>query len=483
LNWLELNVDKAAIVWCIAVVAVAIGLTLSGSVTGSEISKSITVVQENKETSSDEIKEITEKAFIYAYPMIENYKTMYNAAVDETSELYIAPFNQLHHNENLSTPKDTWVTTPNSDTLYSRAWLDLRTEPVIITIPEIEQDRYFTFQLIDFYSHNFGYIGTRTTGNDGGTFLIVGPSWDGKIPNDVDGVYPAETEYVTILARTQVKNQDDVSNALEIMKNYELKTISEYLGKPKPQSIDKVSFIPWNEEKAYGSEFVNYLNLILTWSEIHPSEKQMFEDFSKIGINVGRQIEFDNSKGRIIDEATLSAMQKIQDGIFVLGTFENGWLVLDGFGDREFHGTDYLRRSVAAMYGLYGNTLEEALYPAGLVDSEKILLDGSKSNYQIKFLEEPPVGAFWSVTMYHQESRLLVENPIDRWLINSVSSISKNEDGSFVIFVQHESPPEDKRNNWLPAPDGPIYMILRLYVPSEKIIYGDWEMPLIEKVK
>ena len=102
--------------------------------------------------------------------MLENYKTMYGAAVDETSELYIAPFNQLYHNEKLSTPDDTWVTTPNSDTLYSRAWLDLRAEPIIITIPKIEPDRYYTFQLIDFYSNNFGYVGTRTNGNDGGIF-------------------------------------------------------------------------------------------------------------------------------------------------------------------------------------------------------------------------------------------------------------------------------------------------------------------------
>ena len=449
----------------------------------SEISNNLIPKHGIDGISPQELRTITERAFIYAYPMLENYKIMYNAAVDESSELYVATFNQLHHNEKLSTPQDTWVTTPNSDTIYTRAWLDLRTEPVVLTIPKIDQDRYFTFQLIDFYSHNFGYIGTRITGNDGGDFLIAGPNWDGKIPEGITGTRQAETDYVSILARTQVKSHDDVSNTLEIMKKYELKSLSEYIGKQKPDNPPQTSFIPWDSEKAYGSEFINYLNLILTWSEIHPSEKQMFSEFSKIGINAGKNIEFNQSEKMIINEATLSAMQKIQEGIFVLGQFENGWLVLDAFGDREFHGANYLNRSVAALYGLYGNTLEEALYPAALVDAEKNILDGSKSNYHIKFSEEPPVDAFWSLTMYHEENRLLVENPIDRWLINSASEINKNEDGSFVIYVQHDPPPEDKLSNWLPAPDGPIYMILRLYLPDQTIIDGTWEPPVIEKIK
>jgi len=458
------------------IVAIIVGVVISLDTT-----QSAEVIIE-PEISSDEIKQITEKAFIYAYPMLENYKTMYNAAVDESSELYAAPFNVIHHNEGLSTPDDTWVTTPNSDTIYSRAWLDLRAEPVILTIPGIEEDRYYTFQLTDFHTNNFGYLGTRTTGNDGGIFMIAGPSWNGDLPDDVEIAHQAETDFVLILGRTQVKTQDDVQNALDIMEQYDLKTLSEHLGKAQPDAVPEIDFIPWDAQKAYSSEFVNYVNLILTWSTIHPSEKQLYDEFSKIDISTGKIIEFDESQKMIMDEATSSGLETITKNILEQ-KFGNGWFIPEFFGDREFHGTNFLNRSTGALYGLYGNNIEEALYIGGLIDKDQNILDGSKSNYVIKFTEEPPVRAFWSVTMYDQENRLLVENQIDRYLINSISDLQKNEDGSFVIYVQHDSPSEDKQNNWLPAPDGPIYMVYRMYLGDETIINRTFDPPVIEKVE
>jgi len=448
----------------------------------SEISNEVKSLHGIDDISSQDLRTITEKAFIYAYPMIENYKTMYKVAVDKSSELYAAPFNMIHHNEGLSTPDDSWVTTPNSDTIYSRAWLDLRAEPVILTIPEIEQDRYYTFQLTDFHTNNFGYLGTRTTGNDGGVFMIAGPNWNGKVPDDVEQTHQSETDFVIILGRTQVKHQYDVQNALDIMKKYDLKTLSEYLGERQPETTPVIDFIPWDAQKAYSSEFVNYLNLILTWSNIHHSEKQLYEEFAKIGIIPGKTVEFDESQKIIMDKSTGLAFDTVRKNILEQ-KFENGWFVPQFFGDREFHGTNFLNRSTGALYGLYGNTIEEALYIGGLVDAEKNILDGSKSNYIIKFSEEPPVGAFWSVTMYHQENRLLVENSIDRWIVNSLTGLEKNEDGSFVIYVQYEPPSEDKQSNWLPAPDGAIYMVHRLYLPDQTIIDGTWEPPVIEKVE
>ena len=162
--------------------------------------------------------------------------------------------------------------------------------------------------------------------------------------------------------------------------------------------------------------------------------------------------------------------------------FGNGWFIPQFFGDREFHGTNFLNRSTGAPYGLYGNNIEEALYIGGLVDKDQNILDGSKSNYIIKFTEEPQVDAFWSVTMYDQENRLLVENPIGRYLINSISDLQKNEDGSFVIHVQPDPPSEDKQSSWLPAPDGPIYMVYRMYLGDDTIIDRTFDPPIIEKI-
>jgi len=438
-----------------------------------------------KDIKLQEFKEIAEQAFIYSYPLLENYKTMYTST-DESSEFFVAPFNEFNHSEKLATPDDKWVVSPNSDTLYSRAWLDLRAEPIVLTIPPIEENRYYTFQLVDFFTHNFGYIGTRETGNDGGVFLIAGPNWEGGKHKNIRQIFYSETDIVAIAARTQVLNNNDVSNTLSIMEQYDLKLLGEFLGEPQLYKAPKINFIPWDAEKAYSSEFVNYLNLILRWSPIHSTELQLFDEFSKIDIKRAKVVDFASMEPVLkmnMDNGVDFALEKINNNIFEAGEFVNGWITLDVFGNRAFHGTNYLNRATGAMFGLYGNSIDEAFYPYGTSDMNKDLLDANKSNYVIEFNEEPPVDAFWSVTMYYEQTKFLVENPIDRWVINSLTDLEKNDDGSFTIYVQHDTPLADKQNNWLPAPDGQFYMLLRLYLPDETIIDGTWELPTIKKVQ
>jgi hypothetical protein len=327
---------------------------------GTVINKDATIpsiVTTTDKLTSDEAKSIAEKAFIYAYPMLENYHTMYNSAVDKSSSLYAAPFNEIHNNKGLATPADKWVVTPNSDTIYSRVWLDLRAEPVILTVPPMEKDRYYTWQLVDFYTNNFNYIGTRTEGNNGGTYLIAGPTWDGKTLAGIDGTFQSSTDFVYALARTEVLSDKDVKNVLAIMDKYKLQTQSEFLGMPAPAAASSIDFIPWDKDKGYGSDFVNYFNLMLTWSKVPASEKQLYDDFAKIGIKEGATVDWSTVDPAIksaIGEGAKSGFDKIKGNLANLGVFQNGWILEDAFGDADWRAKNYLLQATGDMIGLYG---------------------------------------------------------------------------------------------------------------------------------
>ena len=171
----------------------------------------------------------------------------------------------------------------------------------------------------------------------------------------------------------------------------------------------------------------------------------------------------------------------------------NGWGISSYFGDRAFYNGDWLKRAAGAQAGIYGNESVEAAYPIAKTLADGSPLDGSKSNYTITFPADgfPPVNAFWSVTMYDGKTQLLIKNPINRYLINSpmLPELKKNADGSLTLYIQKDSPGAEKESNWLPAPDGPIYLAMRLYWPRKEsptilpIGKGDWKPPVIVEVK
>jgi hypothetical protein len=165
----------------------------------------------------------------------------------------------------------------------------------------------------------------------------------------------------------------------------------------------------------------------------------------------------------------------------------NGWRIAAAFGDRAFYDGDYALRAAAALAGIYGNDADEALYPLAVADNNGDRLDGKKHKYTITFPAGglPPVNAFWSVTMYDGKTQLLIENPIKRYLINSpmLPDLKKNADGSVTIYVQKDTPGADKESNWLPAPNGLIYMVMRLYWPKQEAVNGSWKPPVISRVE
>ena len=432
-------------------------------------------------------------AYIYGFPMIAAYKAMYEFNVDKSNSQYKGPFNQVVSDSKTFTPKDTAIVTPNSDTPYSMVQMDLRAEPLVFCLPKVDKSRYYSVQLADLYSYNVGYMGSRTTGNEPGCYMVTGPNWKGETPENIKKVFPLETQFGLAIFRTQLFNAADIQNVIKIQKGYQVEPLSAYLKQPAPPAAPAINWPAFNGEEPFKLQFPKYLAFLMQFCPEDPQDKAIRAKMASIGIAPGQT--WDESKLTDAQKAELAlgvkegfdAVEKAANGI---GKNINGWQVGAAQGDRSFYKGDYLLLAAAAKMGIYGNDPEEATYPAIRKDGTGADLDGSKHKYTITFAkgELPPVNAFWSVTMYDGKSQLLIENPINRYLINSpmLSSMKKNADGSLTIYVQKDAPSADKKANWLPAPNDTIYMVMRLYWPKTdppSILppgEGTWQPPAVQ---
>src|ERR1700733_2964226 len=439
--------------------------------------------------SPEVARAIAKEAYIYGFPVVDNYRIQYAYFVDAKNPEYKAPWNQIWNSARLFTAADKTIQTANSDTLYSMTGADLRAEPIVLTVPAMEKDRYFSVQLIDYYTFNFDYIGSRTTGNGGGVFLLAGPRWKGETPKGIDKVFRSETELAFPGFRTQLFNPGDIDNVKKVQAGYKVETLSAFLGTTAPEAAPAIEFIkplsPADQRTSLA--FFNIMNFVLRVCPTVPSEVALMERFAKIGVGAGKT--FDVAKlapdmktaieqGMADAWAEHAALQKRIDAREVsTGQF---------FGTREFLKNNYLYRMAGAVYGIYGNSKEEAMYPSYAVDADGQKLDGS-AHYTLQFApgQFPPVNAFWSLTMYDFPAQLMVANRLNRYLLNSpmMPEFKKDADGGVTLYFQNESPGADKESNWLPAPKGPFLMVMRLYWPKEEALEGKWTAPKLSKVE
>jgi hypothetical protein len=438
--------------------------------------------------TAEEARAIAKEAYIYGFPLVDSYRLQYAYFLDASNPEYKKPWNQIANIPRVYTPADRVAQTPNSDTPYSWLGLDLRAEPIVLTVPPIEKDRYFSIQLIDWYTFNFDYIGSRTTGNNGGSFLIVGPGWKGETPNGITKMFRSDTDFILAFYRTQLFNPGDIDNVKKIQDRYKVQTLSAFLGQPSPQAAPTIDFIKpltVDEEKT-SLDFFNILNFVLRFCPTDPSETELMGRFAKIG--VGADQTFDASK--LSPEMKTAMEQGMADARVDFANLrkqvELGKVTgSDIFGTRAYLKNNYLYRMAAAVIGIYGNSKQEAMYPV-LAAEPAGQLDGV-NRYTVRFApgELPPVNAFWSMTMYDLPASLLVANPINRYLLNStmLPQFVKDADGGLTFYVQNESPGKDKEPNWLPAPKGPFAVYMRLYWPKEEALEGKWTAPRLSKVE
>jgi len=435
-----------------------------------------------------EARTIAKEAYIYGYPMVDSYRVQYAYFVDRQNPEYKAPWNQIRNIPRVFTPEDKAVQTPNSDTPYSMLGMDLRAEPIVLTVPAIEKQRYYSIQLIDLYTHNFNYIGSRATGNEAGSFLVAGPDWKGDAPKGVKKVIRSETELVLGAYRTQLFNPADLDNVKKVQSGYKAQPLSAFLGQPAPKAAPAIDFIkpltPATQKTS--PQFFNILNFVLEFCPTVPAEIELMTRFARIGVGAGKTIDF----SKLSPEMKTALEQGMADAWTDFGVLRqriDAKEVTSGdmFGTREFLKNNYLYRMAAAVLGIYGNSKQEAMYPVYAIDANGQKLDGSK-RYTLRFAASqlPPVNAFWSLTMYELPSSLLVANPLNRYLLNSpmLQQFKRDADGGLTLLVQNESPGKDSEANWLPAPKGPFFMILRLYWPKDEATSGRWTAPPLHQL-
>lgn len=437
-----------------------------------------------------EARAIAKEATIYGFPLVDNYRIQYSYFADRSNPEFKAEWNAIYNNARVYTPDDKAIQTPNSDTPYSYVGADLRAEPIVLTVPKIDKGRYYSLQFIDMYTHNFAYVGSRATGSDGGAFLLAGPGWKGTTPKGVKQVIHSETEFAFILYRTQLFNPSDIDNVKRIQAGYKVQTLSAFLGKPSPPPAPKVDFLkPLTAEQERTSlRFFNVLNFVLQFCPTHPSEKALMARFAKIGVVPGKTFDpeaLSPDLSNALKEGMADGWKAFAD--FKATELDTGKITsADGFGDRAYLKNDYMRRMSAAALGIYGNSKQEAIYPAYFLDADHQGIDGSH-RYTLRFApgQLPPVNAFWSLTMYELPQSLLYANPLDRYLINSamLPNLKRDADGGITLYIQNDSPGKDKESNWLPAPKGPFFLAMRLYWPKEPALDGRWKAPSLQKVK
>lgn len=430
------------------------------------------------------------EAVVYGLPLVIMDITRAKTSNVARPEGFAAPVNQFFNKREFPDASFRDVVRANVDTLYSSAWLDLSKEPIVLTVPDTK-GRYYLMPMMDAWTNIFASPGKRTTGTKPGHFAITGPGWSGTLPGGVTEL-KSPTSMVWIIGRTQTNGPGDYAAVHSIQDGFKLVPLSSF-GKPytPPEgavdpSVD-MKTAPVDQLKTMSSEaFFNRMSALMKSNPPPASEAPLLEKLKAIGIVPGEKFDpskFDPAVARGLEQSVSVALQKLDDASKETGAPVNGWrvppMVLGNFG------ADYGTRAVVALIGLGANLPQDAVYPSAFVDGAGQPLAGA-NRYVIHFDKDstPPVQAFWSITMYDATS-FFVANPIDRYALSSWMPLKKNADGSLDLYVQAESPGNDKESNWLPAASGPFNLTLRMYWPTgtpPSIMDGSWKPPAVTKV-
>ena len=437
-----------------------------------------------------EALEIAVSAYIYGYPLVTMEMTrrvMTNVAKPEGAH---APMGQFARLREYPPASNHDVTAPNADTLYTLAWLDVAKEPWVLSIPDAA-DRYYLFPMLDGWTNVFQVPGKRTTGTKAQTYAITGPGWSGSLPPGVTE-YKSPTAMVWLLGRIYCDGTPADYAAVHKMQDAcTLAPLSAY-GKPYTPPAGKVD--PTVDTKTAVREQVNamsvdaYFNLLATLMKDNPpsvADAPIVAQMAKIGVAPGKSFSsaaLGPAAAKAVQGAPKQAFEKIMGYFKDAGTRENGWVFSTKTG---IYGTDYLNRAMITAIGLGANRPQDAVYPTSETQADGKPYEG-KNKYVMRFEkgQMPPVNAFWSLTMY-DAGFFFYPNPLNRYTLSGRNQLKTNADGSTDLYIQHESPGEDKESNWLPAPEGRFILMFRMYWPKEtppSIIDGSWKVPAAKLV-
>jgi hypothetical protein len=426
------------------------------------------------------------QAYIYGFPWINmahyRWEWVTQPPTPDNDHAY-APLNKFYHATTLKDASWQGGGSPNSDTLYSIAWLNLTTEPVILSVPAI--DRYYTMEIASFDSDNFAYVGTRTTGTNAGNYLIAGPNWTNTCPTNVTPLTASRTPWVLIMGRTLVYGVDDLTNVYAIQAQYQLTPLS-YWGTTNVPPDDRNVWAPYNKTNDLADW--KTMNQAMTENPPNvPSQQGLVDYFAQIGVGPGQDVD------RMDDTTKAGLRDAASDGWIMLHQYQtnppssffltNGWLYPPPDHGRAGQSNDFMMRAAAqSLQEIVGNDVQEAVYLASVGrDASGWPLSGAYT-YTMTFPSNglPDVGAFWSITMYGADNNF-ASNSINRYKVGTYPTnlLATNTDGTVTIYIQNAAPPADKVSNWLPAPVGGFHLDMRLYLPGPAIVNQTWGPPPI----
>jgi hypothetical protein len=422
-----------------------------------------------------ELQGLAREVYVYAYPLV---------LMDVTREVMTAktPVNTFQHKRSFPDPSFTDVVSPNADTLYSIAWLDLSGGPVILSVPDTK-GRYYLMPMLDAWTNVFQSPGKRTIGTEKRDFAIIGPKWKGEIPKNAEEIR-APTDMVWIIGRTQTNGKADFAAVNKIQDQYKLTPLSRSRKAPATAANVDLKTPPVDQVARMDAKtFFSRVAMLLPNNPPAKEDAAMVERMKKLGIVPGQpfdtsKLDADSAKG--LAEGAKSALAAIVSSAKgTTGDIRNGWTINWDLGR---YGTNYGLRAITAWGGLGANAPEDALYPHTHLDGGGRPLNGA-NKYALHFDKgkTPPAEAFWSLTMYN-DKQFFVANPIDRYAIGDRDKLHPNADGSVDIYIQHDSPGNDKESNWLPAPKDNFNVILRVYWPKQEMLERRWTPPAIQKV-
>jgi hypothetical protein len=430
-----------------------------------------------------EAKQIAKEAYIFGFPFVANYRVFMYPLISGHPLMQGAGFNQFAHNRQLFPP--TTADTTQRDTLFSLGILDLRREPVVISVPDVPEGQVYMLQLGDTSTESLPYISTLTTGNKASETVLVGPDFQGYLPAPrFDGVITTRGQFVIMLGRTVVFDSQDLSPAHAVQDGMQMCPLSQFLSSEPPQEVEPVDFLPWKPEAAEGLGVFDYINMALAWHPPAIYEMDTMAEFARIGVMPGRRFTTEGlspENVRAVEDGVAEARALINEMANEgAGELVGSWSW--AIKDISRFGRDYLTRAAVSLRNIYPNAPDHAIYGSANRDLSGNPLTG-KERYELRFEagEFPPVNWFWSVTLYDAETTAMYPNPLERYTIGDrTGGVKFDDDGSLTLTIGHAEP-EDKAN-WLPAPEGPFYLIIRLYGAKPEVVAGQWTPPPVKRI-
>jgi hypothetical protein len=468
----------------------ALALTACSDRTSTEMAARSTPNSAAQEALTPEVAaNLATKAWLFGLPLVMFEKQVdYSTYVTSAGQAK-APINQIAHFRRFVDASERSIVGFNVDNLYSLAWIDLSKEPLVLSVPAMG-DRYWIMQIVDAWNGVPAAPGSRThSGAEPHLFLIAGPDWQGEVPEGME-LIRSPTNLGGVGGRTYCAGPDDYAAVNALQDQYTLTPLSAWKTQWQPPEVplragaDGETLVNAQVMALSAEDFFGNLNRLMMTNPPYAADAPALEELRALGIAPGEPFSVADRSPDVraaIEEGVMAGKAALAEEAKKLGKMVNNWGLTYDMGR---YGTRYAYRAAWTFVGIGGNLIEDAFYPLTLLDSEGNPLTGEHP-YTLTFAEGewPPADAFWSLTMYDIEG-YLVDNPLDRYAIGDRSGMKPNADGSLTIYIQSESPGEDREANWLPAPKAGLFKVaMRLYEPRESVRDGSWAPPALERAE